>query len=354
MCAGAADPLGSLIVESNPSSARVFINDQYVGATPFATKLDSGHYTVKVTQVGYQDYTTTVAIFSNQITTVNPVLVPVPQTGTLSVASTPSQARVLVDDVMVGMTPYTGAVNAGSHNVKVTKINFNDYSTTVVIAADQTTTLTVNLVLVPQTGTVSVFSTPAGATVYIDGVYYGSAPVTADLAPASHAIKVSLAGYNDYIASVSVAAGQSLPLYVTLVQASGTFTATTAPTLMQATTTTTVSLPPQAGQGSVMLYSRPPGAKVYIDGTYIGIAPAGRRSVTAGTHAVLFTMEEYEDFPTSITVTADQTAEFIAAMVPAGQQGRATPQATKAPGFGLLLTVAGIAGSVVLGKRVKR
>jgi hypothetical protein len=302
--------------------------------------------------MGYQDYATTVAVFSDQVTTVTAALAPVPQTGTLSVTSTPSEARVLVDDVMVGMTPYTGSVSAGSHNVKVTKINYNDYSTMVAIAADQTTTLTVNLVPLQQTGSVSVFSTPAGASVYIDGIYHGTAPLTAGLAPASHVIIVSMAGYNDYIATVSLAAGQSLPVYVILVKGSPTAPVqTTSPA--QATVASTPATPAAGGTGSLLLYSRPPGAKVYIEGAFMGTTPFGMRSVSAGTHQLLFTLAGYEDFATTITITAGQQQEFTATMASTGQGRTGAPEATRAPGFGLVSAIVGIAALAMI-RRINR
>ena len=132
----------------------------------------------------------------------------------------PAEARVLVNGAMAGLTPYAGTVASGTHTVTVRKIRYDDYTTTVTVGAGKTTAVSAVLHLAAraevQSAAVSVLSTPPGASVYIDGVYYGPAPVAADLEPATHSIRVSLPGYTDYALNVTVAAGESLPVYATL------------------------------------------------------------------------------------------------------------------------------------------
>jgi hypothetical protein len=274
-------------------------------------------------------------------------MTPVAPTGTITVTSAPSEARVLIDDVKVGISPWSGTVANGVHTVKVVKVNYNDYTTTVTVEGDKTVTVTANLVPLQQTGSVSISSTPTGATVFFDGIFYGTTPVTATLSTGSHSVKVSNAGYNDYIATVSVIAGQTMPVYVTLVPGSIIITSTATNTQTQTTTTVQDS----GTTGSLSLFSRPAGANVYIDGTFIGKAPSAMQSVSAGPHTALFTMNGYEDFSTIVQVTSGQTAEFTATMVPAGQRSTAGTQTTKTPGFGILLAVAGIAACIALKKR---
>lgn len=359
-CAASAADTGFIAVASTPNGARIFVDDIYQATTPWKGIFPTGQHTLKLTYPGYQNSETAFVLHPLESKNFDIVMNPLATTGTIIVSSTPSEARVFIDDIMVGVTPWSGTAANGAHTVKVTKINYNDYGTTVTVEGGKTVTVTANLVPIQQTGSVSVFSTPTGATVFFDGVSYGAAPVTATLAPGLHAMKVSTTGYNDYVATVSVAAGQTLPVYVTLVSGTAIATTTTTPvvtspvtTIITGTTTLTTTIAQTSGgKGSLLLSSRPPGANVYVDGTFIGKSPAGMRSVSAGPHTVLFTMNGFLDFSTIIQVTADQTTEFTATLEPAGPRGSEGVQTTKAPGFGLLLAVAGIAGYAIMRKRV--
>jgi hypothetical protein len=223
--------------------------------------------------------------------------------------------------------------------------HYESYDTTVTVVAGKTVSVNANLVYIPQTGAVSVFSTPSGATVSFDGVLYGATPVTVDLAPGSHSLKVSMTMFADYLATITVTAGQTTPVYATLVPgtSSVTISPTGATTSPQITSLTTPGTQASGMTGSLALSSRPAGAKVYLDGVYIGITPAGVRSAAAGPHQLLFTMGGYEDFSTTVQVIAGESQEFMASLVPSAQG-----MPTKAPGFGAILSLAGVVAGMIL------
>jgi len=52
----------TLKIHSKPFGAEVYINGTYRGKTPLTIKLEPGRYTVRVTEEGYEDYTTTVTL----------------------------------------------------------------------------------------------------------------------------------------------------------------------------------------------------------------------------------------------------------------------------------------------------
>jgi hypothetical protein len=64
---------------------------------------------------------------------------------------------------------------------------------------------------------VSVYSSPAGASILIDGVYSGISPRTVTGVPAgNHILRLTLSGYNDYEGSIYVVAGETTQGYGTL------------------------------------------------------------------------------------------------------------------------------------------
>jgi hypothetical protein len=67
------------------------------------------------------------------------------------------------------------------------------------------------------TGSVNVYSSPAGATILIDGIYSGTTPTTVTVVSAgNHILRLALSGYYDYEGSIYVVPGQVAEGYGTL------------------------------------------------------------------------------------------------------------------------------------------
>ena len=79
------------------------------------------------------------------------------------------------------------------------------------------TTVTTPVATLSNTGSVSVYSSPLGASVLIDGRYYGTTPANlTDIQPGNHIIRLTLSGYYDYEGTIYVLAGQTTHAYGTL------------------------------------------------------------------------------------------------------------------------------------------
>jgi hypothetical protein len=69
----------------------------------------------------------------------------------------------------------------------------------------------------PQTGSISVDSSPSGASIYIDGNYKGQTPTTlTDIAEGSHTITLKLTDYQDLSQNINVFAGQTSSISISL------------------------------------------------------------------------------------------------------------------------------------------
>ena len=67
---------------------------------------------------------------------------------------------------------------------------------------------------VPAFGNVSVYSSPLGATVFIDGVYEGNTPVNlTGISPGSHALILATNGYYDYDTTISVVGAENVTAF---------------------------------------------------------------------------------------------------------------------------------------------
>jgi hypothetical protein len=107
--------------------------------------------------------------------------------------------------------------------------------TTVTVAQPTTTVPTANPTTpVPTTGSVKIFSSPAGASILIDGVYVGTTPGTINGVPAgTHILRLALSGYYDYEGSIYIVPGEVVQGYGTLQPMSRvTATPTAVPTVI--------------------------------------------------------------------------------------------------------------------------
>jgi hypothetical protein len=89
--------------------------------------------------------------------------------------------------------------------------------TTTATTVPATTATTVVTATTAATGNVFVASSPPGAAILVDGVYYGTTPGTVQgLSPGNHMIRLSMSAYNDYEGTIYVIAGQDTTEYGTL------------------------------------------------------------------------------------------------------------------------------------------
>jgi len=134
-----------------------------------------------------------------------------------------------------------------------------------------------------STGSISILSTPSGATIYLDSVNQGLTPVTLNnITIGPHPVVISKTGYKDYQSTVTVSAGKN--------------------------TTVNPTLTPVPGStGSINVKSNPLGATVYLDDNNQGVTPITLNNIAKGSHALVINMTGYKDYQTSVTVTAGKT-----------------------------------------------
>jgi len=350
---------GTLSVWSNPTGARIYLNNQDTGfTTPHDfMNLPFGGYDVRLTLTGYADDSTGVAVNAGLATSiVRTLILAPPTTGSLSFSSTPSGAAVIVDGVSRDVTPTTVKdLTAGSHTVRITMPGYGAYEGTATVTAGQTTPVTVSLstlITTTQTtttqttksqttttqttssgtGFIEVRSQPSGATINLDGVpIEGKTPAKlTNVKAGSHEVVLSLTGYPEWKQTVTVKTGETASINAVL----GT------------SAQTTVGQPAASGTGSLSVSTTPTGAQVYVDGAFIGNSPTKTSGLSAGSHFLTFKMDGYTDLGVGITITTGQTTEYSTSLVSsnAGVNKRT-------PGFAAVLGILSIA-CIVAGRRL--
>jgi hypothetical protein len=155
-----------------------------------------------------------------------------------------------------------------------------------------------------------VRSTPANARVTIDGRDYGRTPLPVrDLTTGPHRVRVTRDGY---VAAerriVITAARRSQAMNFELARAS------VAPRVAPATPAP--STPGTAGRfaGTLIVDSRPAGAKVYVDGKLAGTTPLSMPDVRAGEHAIRIERDGYRLWSSSVRVVAAEQNRVTASL----------------------------------------
>jgi len=292
-------------ITSSPSGAAVTVDSTPVGNTPTTASVfvtgTPGH-TIAVNLAGYQPWSQYVAgnPAAGQHIPVHASLVPVVQTGNIYVNSNPSGASAILDNGYDQVTtPGTfNAVSTGWHNVQVSKSGYQLYSTSIEVKPGATSNVYASLVPYSQYGSISVSSTPVGASLYMDTIYQGlTNQIVGSLAVGSHTVTLKKSGYKDFSQVVIVNNAQ--------------------------TTSVSIALTPLASPstGDLDVSSTPWGASVYLNGDYQGetrsSGPLYITSLVPGTYTVILKKSGYQDYTTTAKIVAGTTAQVAAVLQPA-------------------------------------
>jgi hypothetical protein len=255
------------------------------GTTPTTLNgISVGNHTLVLKKNGYNDYSTTVTVISGATIDISPTLTATP--GSVIVRSTPSGATIVLDGITKGTTPANlPGISVGKHTLVLKKNGYNDYSTSVTVSSGKTASVSATLAV--STGSLSVNSTPSGATIVLDGTTRGPTPTNlTGISVGNHTIVLKKNGYNDYSTSVTVSPGRTASVSATL----------------------TVST------GSINVRSTPSGATIVLDGITKGTTPASLTEISVGSHTLVLKKNGYNDYSTPVTVSPGKTASVSATL----------------------------------------
>jgi parallel beta-helix repeat protein len=239
-----------------------------------------------------------------------------PSKTSLTVTSYPSGADLFIDGVQRGTTPATlNGVLPGAHAIAVTKLGYYGYYSEISIPTGQPATVDVTLEPLPiGTGSISVRSIPAGATVLLDGAATGKTTPHdfSGITPGDHTVVLSLPGYVMYSKTVTITPG-----------------------------TIVVVTPPwtlPSRDAVVFISSQPTGATIYIDDQPKGVTDTSLH-LQPGTYILRLSKQKYEDNVSVFSVVAGDTVYLSKTL--------------KTPGFDVVLAACALicAGLLFLKRR---
>ena len=301
---GIGGEVGYFQITSDPTGASVYFDGTYQGTSPVTVQVyttASPQHTISVSKEGYQtwvsDYTGNPG--AAQTITIRATLSPIPTTqptepgsgkGYYSISSSPQGADVYFDGSYKGKTPVTVAVSTTGtpgHTVVLSMSGYQTWTNTYPgnPTEGQTVYITAYLTPVENYGSVMVQSYPSVATAVLDGVSSQTTPCTFhNVAPGSHILKVTKDGYGDYTTTVMVSAGKTTQVTAYLTKIGPT-------------------------TGELYVTSIPPGANVYIGGSYYGITPQIVNDLQPGYYSLRLEKAGFQDWSDNVYVTAGETTD---------------------------------------------
>lgn len=134
---------------------------------------------------------------------------------------------------------------------------------------------------------VTVTTTPERASVWIDGHYLGTTPLTReDLPPGTHVLRVTKFSHRPLLREVTLQGGPN-DVRLDLVELVG---------------------------GTLSIVSNPPGAEAVVDGEPRGLTPVVLKGLSPGGHPVRVSLVNYFDWSGTVDIAEGQKAEVKAAL----------------------------------------
>lgn len=289
---------GAIRFVTNPPGASVYIDGiQRPGKTPCTQSyIKVGTHDVKLLYNGMQ-FTTKVTVHDYNNNN-NPV--PVNHTfsnrpGSLSVVSSPGGAWISIDGVrQTGKTPSTFTnIPTGSRRVRVELAGMAAQEQVVTISSGKQTNVAFSFKTI---GEIKCATTPAGASVYLDGILQAAKTPVAitGVKYGSHNVEFRLDGYESKTLTITVPGSGSVTASATLIKA--------APVT-----------------GSFVCTTTPAGASVYIDGKLqSGVTPKTYTGIPVGQHTLEFRLQGYQNYsiPIAAISTNGTSTTVSASLVP--------------------------------------
>ncbi|MEQ9504343.1 MAG: PEGA domain-containing protein [Deltaproteobacteria bacterium] len=273
-------------IKTDPKGAEVHLDDiasKPIGVTPVRVAILYGYHELIVMLDGYE----TQRIKLNVDRTTKDIDLSLVRLARLEISPVTGEtagAELKVDGRPVGTIPYKGFMVPGRHQLTIEKEGFSTFADWVELKSGEVFALSVKLEkAAANTGTLFVAADVDGATVKIDGVERGTAPVTLQLPVGPVLVEVVKAGLPPWTNTVQIAPNAKAIARATIRPKSG-------PT------------------GTLLVIASVPGTSVIVDGVKTGTAPVTLDAITPGTHVVEGYKKGYDRAQDTVKVTAGEQA----------------------------------------------
>jgi TPR repeat protein len=262
---------GWIILESEPSGASVYINDEFVGNTPLNNyKQTYGTYQYRLESPNYHPATGTIELNAGRF---EQRIALKPAFGSISVKSNVAGAKILLDGKPTGKnSPATlTEIPSGSHTITLQSDKYAPQQQNVVVEDGQTAD--VSMSLDARFARITINSLD-GAEIYSNGKLVGKGRISEDMMEGYYDLEVRMDHYKSVTKQIQVIAGQSQD----------------------------ITLNPIPKYGSLDIVSTPHNATITIDGKVVGKSPLTINEILEGEHTVQLTLDNFQSETRKITI----------------------------------------------------
>jgi hypothetical protein len=201
-----ASDSAALYVDTNPSRANIFVDDELIGLSPVEgaeVPVESRVLTIEL--AGYRTVRDTLVLEKDKIKELRFDLTEL--AGNLEILSEPPGAVVYVNGESTHLNTPAVVRQLSANMLHRIELRLQGYQTGVLegVHACEDSTIKVSHSFLKMTGALSVVSQPAEAEVYLDGEFVGSTPCILERVPyGRHGLELSKAGYFTYVQDIDV------------------------------------------------------------------------------------------------------------------------------------------------------
>ena len=187
-------PRFSKVTLQADEGADIYLNGEMVGTGSWSGVLNADVYSVECRKDKHKSVSESITIVENKEQTIR-LKSPAPIVGSLTIVSSPLNALITIDGKEYGVTPRTVDLIIGTHTVTLTRENYKSETFTVEIAENDFVEKEVKL---NNIALMTISSTPAGSTLYVNGENVGATPYSASMASGDYDLRITRRGYRDF------------------------------------------------------------------------------------------------------------------------------------------------------------
>ncbi len=271
-----------LDIASEPSGAEVLIDHRPRGITPLRIEIAPGKHLVTLRLQGHDPEHRPVHVAPGERPRIHFNLQA--QKGLLLVHSTPTNAEITVEGLLLGHTPaLITSLPLGEHRLEIATPGYQPK--TVSVTLSDRTPRRVAVDLASDSGTLRIESIPPGAEIRVNGIARGSTPCTVERIPEGETlVEAQAEGYRPSIQRLRLAAGEIQELRIAL----------------------------QPQPASLDVVSLPARARVYCNNAFRGETPLILPDLTPGEYRLRVERDGYDSLARTVTLSMgeNRTEEF--------------------------------------------
>ena len=206
-------------IDTKPAAAQIWLDGENLGATPQQLEVDAGRHRLELVHPDFSAYISEFVVLADRPLDLGVIELD-RDPSYLIAKSSPSGARVFMNEQMQGVTPITITVLPNvDYKIRFEKLGYRELARTVKVKSGESKAIEVGLQAI--LASVHLDVVPKTAVVLVDGKLQGYGDQTFSLTTAPHVIEVKESGYNTHVLNITPKANSPVNEKITLMLREG-------------------------------------------------------------------------------------------------------------------------------------